>query len=136
VDGVEDFMAAIDEVPEGERPLLRRLTDWATGLERDGLVSLGTYHGTSGRLTLLPRLPSDNVGIVTIYNERRPNGVYLQFWRSVIERRAPGSLSRIQHLAAPAKVGQGTITREITDDLLQAVTDAYREAAKGYLSTN
>jgi hypothetical protein len=29
------------------------------------------------------------------------------------------------------QIGQGTTTREISDELLEALTDAYREAASG-----
>ncbi len=54
----------------------------------------------------------------------------LQFWRSVFERRAPESLSRVEEVAT-AQVGQGTITYEVGDGLLEALTDAYREAASG-----
>ena len=60
-------------------------------------------------------------------------GPYLQFWRSVIERRASSSLPRIEQLAAPAKVGQSTTTRTVSEDLLSALTAAYREAASGHV---
>jgi hypothetical protein len=133
VEGAGDFEATIDDAAEDQQALLRRLTEWAKELERERLVNLWTYHGISSMVTLLPRLQPENVGLVTIYNERRPNGAYLQFWRSVIIRRAPTSLPRIEHLAAPAKVGQGTTTRQISDDLLTALTEAYREAASGYV---
>lgn len=128
VTGADDFEEAIAGCPDDQQPLLRRLTDWAKGLEREGLVKLGTYHGTRGVLTLLPRLRADNAGMVTVWNDRGP---YLQFWRSVIERRAPSVLPRIEELAAPAKVGQGTTLRAPSDELLAALTDAYREAASG-----
>ncbi len=133
VHGADDFVAAIEEAPADQRPLLHRLTAWAKGLERDELATLSTYLGKGNIITLLPRLRADNVGLVTIYNRRSPNGTYLQFWRGVIERRAPASLARIEQCAAPAKVGQGNNTREISDDLLDALTTAYQEAATGQL---
>ena len=72
---------------------MQRLCNWAVALEKENLVKLSTFHGKAGNLTLLPRLRADNVGLVTIYNN---NGAgYLQFWRSVIERRAPRSLARV-----------------------------------------
>ena len=103
--------------------MLRRLSDWAISLEREGLVRLSTYHSTSGALTLLPRLPAEGVGLITIWNDK--NSAYLQFWRSVFERRAPKSLERVEQLV---KVGQGNTIRTASDELLQALTDAYREA--------
>jgi len=41
------------------------------------------------------------------------------------------SLSRLEQLAAPAKIGQGTTTRHISEELLSALHNAYREAASG-----
>ena len=125
VEGSEDFIASIETAPETSRLLLQRLSNWASALEQARLVRLGTYHGKRGILTLLPRLPIDNVGLVSIYNT---NGtVSLQFWRSVFERRAPKSLSLIEQSLMPIK--HGNKISEVSDDLLNALTVAYREAA-------
>jgi hypothetical protein len=51
--------SAIDEAPEGRRPLLRRLTYWAIQLEEEDLVQLRTGYGRSSRWTLLPRIPGE-----------------------------------------------------------------------------
>jgi hypothetical protein len=92
-------------------------------------VKLGTYHAKGGdMITLLPRLRADNAGLVTIYNNS--GTASLQFWRSVFERRAPENLPRVEQVA-PVRVGQGTVAYEISDELLQALTGAYREAASG-----
>ncbi len=125
VDGAEDFLATIEAVPEHQRPDLRRLYDWAVALERDGLVKLFTYHG-KGQWTLLPRLQPENVGLVTIWNS---DGAHLQLWRTVFDRRAPQSLSLVQQLIAPAKVGQGNFAPMLSDELLGTLTTAYRQAA-------
>jgi hypothetical protein len=55
-------------------------------------------------------------------------GANVTLWRGVFERRAPRSLAVVERLVEPAKVGQGTGVPEITDELLNALTDAYREA--------
>ena len=126
VEGAGDFIASINTAPEKSRPLLQRLSKWAIDLERERLVKLKTYHGKSGILTLLPRLVADDAGLVSIYNN---NGVaYLQFWRSVFERRAPRSLARVESIT-PVK--QGNSTREVSEELLDALTIAYKEAAGG-----
>jgi len=92
-------------------------------------VRLGTYHAKGGAITtLLPSLRADNAGLVTIYNDH--GTARLQFWRSVFERRAPENLPRVEQVA-PARVGQGNSTQELSDELLEALTDAYREAALG-----
>lgn len=125
VDNGEAFAATIDRAPAAEQPKLRRLYDWARSLEAEGLVRLGTYHGTANRTTLLPRLQPENVGLVTIYNDR---DAYLTLYRSVFERRAPQSLALVESLIAPDRVGKGTVTRKLTEEVLDALTAAYREA--------
>jgi hypothetical protein len=127
VEGSDDFAEAIEQSPQEHRPELQRLCEWAVSLEREGLVHLSTYHGVAHRWTLLPRLRTENAGLVTIWNE---GGAYLQFWRSVFERRAPETLPRIERIS-PLQIGQGNTTREVSDELLEALTGAYREAATG-----
>lgn len=131
VEGAEDFIAAIDSAKEEHRPLLQRLCKWAISLKQEGLVQLSTYIGKLKVMTLLPRLPTDNAGLVTIYNDH--GTAYLQFWRSVFARRASESLPRVEEIVYPTSVGQGTTTREVSDELLKALTEAYREAATGKL---
>jgi hypothetical protein len=129
VEGAEGFAAIIDSAKEEHRLMLRRLHEWAVSLDREGLVRLGTYHAKGGAITtLLPSLRADNAGLVTIYNDH--GTARLQFWRSVFERRAPENLPRVEQVA-PARVGQGNSTQELSDELLEALTDAYREAALG-----
>lgn len=129
VPGAEDFEAAIADNPPDQQPALRRLVGWARQLEAAGLARLSTRHG-KGRTLLLTHLPAEGVGLITIYNER---GASINFHRTVFERRAPLSLPTIEATVAPARVGQGTSTTEVTDDLLDALTAAYREAASGHL---
>jgi hypothetical protein len=74
-------------------------------------------------------LRTEKAGLVTIWNEGCASP---QFWRSVFERRAPESLPRVEEIA-PVRVGKGNSTREVSDELLEALTEAYREAASGKL---
>ena len=62
---------------------------------------------------------------MTIWND---GGASIQFWRSVFERKAPDSLERIGQLAN-TRVGQGNTIREVSDQLLEALTEAYKQAA-------
>jgi hypothetical protein len=129
VEGADDFADAIEQSPEEHRLGLRRLCEWAVSLEREGQVHLSTYHGVAHRWTLLPRLRTEKAGLVMIWNEGCASP---QFWRSVFERRAPESLPRVEEIA-PVRVGKGNSTREVSDELLEALTEAYREAASGKL---
>lgn len=125
VEGKDAFTATIENAPAAGQPLLRRLVEWASELETEGLVKLWTFHGKA-RSTLLPRLPVENVGLVTIWND---SGPALSFWRSVFERRAPQTLALMEQAPDMPKIGQGTNAATITDELLAHLTDAYREAA-------
>jgi hypothetical protein len=125
-EGVTDFAALVDAAPEEAQPQLRRMCQWVAALDAQNLVgNVWTYHGTT-YVTLLPRLPVDDAGLVTIYYS--DTGGSMTFWRSVFERRAPNSLPAVEAAAAPAKVGQGKVTYDVSDDLLDALTEAYREA--------
>ncbi len=132
VAGADDFLAVIAAAPADQQVFLRRLTDWAIGLGQRGLAQLGTYHGKAGITTLLPRL-SDGAGMVTIYKDTR--SAYLQFWRSVFERRAPQALAAVEEAVGEQGVRQGNVVREVSDQLLSALTIAYEEAATGQLTT-
>jgi hypothetical protein len=123
--GSAQFRATIPGTPAEQHDLLEHLADWADMLAADGLVKLYSYHGKNNMVTLLPRLASDNTGLVTIYNDRK--AAYLQFWRSVFERRAPLAIPAVE-AAAGIEVKQGNWTPNISDELLDAITRAYREA--------
>ncbi len=128
VSGVEDFSERIAEANPEAQDQLRKLYEWATALDSDGLVDLNTYHGKSGMMTVLPRVPAEGAGLVTIWYSVRGGSV--QFWRSVFERAAPGSIDRVEAAAHPTPVGQGTSTTRVSEELLDALTEAYREAAQ------
>jgi hypothetical protein len=124
--GSAEFRAVITDLPPAQRDVLIRLADWADTLEDAGLVKLATYRGKS-MTTLLPRLAADDGGLVSIYCDK--GSAYLQFFRSVFERRAPGALSAVE-AALGVEVRQGNTTREFSDALLNALTKAYQEAAR------
>jgi hypothetical protein len=125
--GSAEFRTVIANLPPAQRDPLVRLADWADTLDQEGLVKLATYHGKGGRMTtLLPRLAADDAGLVTIYCDN--GSAYLQFFRSVFERRAPRSIPAVE-AAMGAEVRQGNTARQIPDALLSALTDAYQEAA-------
>jgi hypothetical protein len=124
--GADDFLASIEVALESERPLLRKLAEWAIALEREGLARLWTTSGVTGRKVLKPCIPSEDVGLVTIWNE---NGqAAMSLWRTVFERCAPGAIARVEELTG-AELSAGRSAPEVTDDLLEALTGAYREAA-------
>jgi hypothetical protein len=123
--GSAEFRAAIVEAPATSRDLLARLADWADTLERDGLVKLESFRGKKGITTLLPRLASDGSGLVSIAADAK--SAYMQFWRSVFERRAPRSIAAVE-AALGTELKQGNSTHAVSQPLLNALSQAYEEA--------
>jgi hypothetical protein len=136
VPGGGAFRETIASVPDESQALLMRLYQWATVLEQEGLCRLSTYFGAGlaeGETSLLARIEPERAGLICIYNYRGntrnyPGNARIQFFRSVFERRAPNSISRVESLISPLQIRQGNWTGEIPDGLLDALTDAYREA--------
>jgi len=54
--------------------------------------------------------------------------VYLQLWRSMFEKYAPGTIEKVQAILGE-RIGQGTRYHDIPEELCGALADAYREAA-------
>jgi hypothetical protein len=128
VEGVAEFDASIAASRDDQRPALQRLRNWAVSLHDEGLVTLQTYHGkVQSRVSLLPRLPDEGVGLVTIYNNN--GNPSLQVFRKGLERRCPAALIELERIIDPEVVGQGTYILNIGDGVLAALTAAYREAS-------
>lgn len=130
--GSAEFRAVIAELPPARRDVLVRLADWADTLEQDSLVKLATYRGKSGITSLLPRLAADDAGLVSIYCDN--GSAYMQFWRSVFERRAPRSITAVE-AALGTELRQGNSTHQFAEPLLEALTQAYREAVSNQRAT-
>jgi hypothetical protein len=123
--GSEEFRTAAAAAPADQHDLLERLIGWAEQLASEGLVKLATFRGKNSITTLLPRLRGDDAGLVTVYQD--PRAAYVQFWPTVFDRRAPESRSLVEEqLGAPIRHGERV--QNVTDDLLRALTTAYREA--------
>ena len=127
VPGADEFEQSIAAAPREAQPELQRLLTWGRNLEGEGLVRLATFRsGVGNRWTLLPRLQPDNVGLVTLWNDRgRP---YVSLWRTVFERSAPDHIELVES-ATGVRLGQGNTVHKVSDEALAALTDAYRTAA-------
>ncbi len=125
-DGSQDFRSAIDQAPPEFRDDLFHLLDWAESLEAEGLARLATRSGSSGIISLKPLLRGDGVALVIIALDVKSS--YMQFFRSVFERRAPEAILAVE-AALGAKITQGNSTRAFSEELLAALTAAYRQAA-------
>lgn len=123
--GADVFAAAIEHSPAEHQEQPRRLVDRAMGLEADGLAVLRTPTG-QGRWSLKPHLPGQQRGLMTIWND---GGGHFSPFRTVFEKEAPSGLQRLDD-EWPGQVGQGNyIDRELLDEVLPVLRDAYEESA-------
>lgn len=123
--GFEVFEESVSHSQPEHQVLLKRMLEWAKRLDAMGVVKLSTYQ--RGRTTnLLPYLKDAGVGIVTVYNDA---SAYVTVYRRVLEKRAPQALARLEELI-PVPIKQGsTIPAPISEDILEALTEAYIEAS-------
>ena len=124
--GATAFLNAFDRVREDYKPMLTRLHQWAICLEQENLAVLETRQG-SARTTLRASLPTADVRLAIIHQQ----GVhaYLQLRDGEIRTRAPKANARIAQIAWPEDPeNYGGNYWEVSDGLLDALTDAYREA--------
>ena len=127
IPGAEAFLSVIEEVPEHDKPMLNRLYNWAISLEQEGLSILETRLGSHNK-SLRCRLPNIERSLAIIYRAGDKNRFDLV--RDRIYQRAPEADARIEDRLGPDEYSLGKIShvRELTDGLLEALTDAYREA--------
>ena len=124
-DGPDAFRASIEGTTGGNRTIFDELIAWAESLALLPNVRLFSF---SGKLyTLGPRIMPDNAGLVTIWNDNQQP--YIQVWRSVFKRLAPNSIESVEQVIAPIEIGNGNIVRNVTSQVLDALTAAYRETA-------
>jgi hypothetical protein len=131
VDGSDAFEQAVERAPESRQPALRRMLDWARTLEAQQLATLRTVFG-EGREILLVWVRGEKAGLVSVWND---NGAYLSLWRSVFVRLAWEHIERIEQLIGKP-LGQGNYVADPPDELLAALTDAYRAASRGQPTWN
>lgn len=131
VDGADAFEEAVGRAAETDRPELMRLLAWARQLEKERLATLRTVLGNE-RQVLTVWVPGEKAGLVSIWNE---GGAYLSLWRSVFVRLAWDHIAAIEAIAGEP-IGQGSTLRNPSDELLAALTVAYRDAAKGLPAWN
>lgn len=126
-DGPDAFRASVADTTGETRSQFDKLIAWAERLALLPNVRLFSFAGTE-RFTLLPKITPDNVGLVTIWNDNQQP--YISVFRSVFERLAPNSIESVELTIAPTKIGQGNTVRNITPEVLEALTAAYEETGR------
>jgi hypothetical protein len=128
VAGAEGFRTRVAAASGEQRATLDKLVALADRVAVLGSgVEVSTYYGKRAEVVLLPRLLPDRVGLASLYcyADGKPA---VQMWRSVFERKAPRSMGAVALAAGVAQIGQGAMAAAITDELMEALYGAYREA--------
>lgn len=127
-DGSAHFRGTITRAANAEQAaLLTKLADWGDTLATDGLCNLFSYEGAT-QTTLLPRLKSERRAGLCFAVHNRAGMVRLWLNDTVIRRHVSKMLPALQD-AAGREIGRSKGYCEPTPELLDALADAYREAA-------
>lgn len=124
-EGSQAFRDAIANTSGEDRKTFDKLIAWAEEVADLPGVRLGSTVGVT-RTTLWPILSTEG-GLVTISTYDNNQKPVIYGYRSVFERRAPNSLDDIERNFPDINIGAGTII-PISDEILDALTAAYREA--------
>ncbi|MFI6511613.1 hypothetical protein ACIBCT_28760 [Streptosporangium sp. NPDC050855] len=120
------FVRSVDSVDPAHREHLHLLCAWAQQLENEGLATLYTTVG-KGRWVLNLRLPNQNRGMVTIWNDR---GAFVCPQRSVMAAEAPLTLARLDE-RFPHEIRQNNyVTDPVNEEMLGLLKNAYAEASR------
>lgn len=128
-DGPDAFVESVADVTNGAREVCDQLIDWAKQLAELPKVRLYTDVSAQGIfVTMAPRIEPENAALALVRNASGDPLVLV--WRSAFERLAPNSIARVEQAISPIKLGQGTVVKDISQEALEAITAAYREAVE------
>ena len=126
--GKEVFEENIQNAREEFRGDLTRLYQWAVGLELAELASLKTWHGPT---TTMPVTVPGKSALVSIYNA--PDSARIHLLPGSFRNLAPESIPLMKELLGGADLADMSQAarrnlKDISDEFLAALTEAYREA--------
>lgn len=127
-DGSAHFRTTISRAADANQAArLEQLADWADALAADGLCNLYSFEGAT-QTTLLPRLKSERKAGLCFAVHTQSGKTRLWLTDTVIRRHVSKTLPALQE-AAGREIGRSRGYCEPTPELLDALADAYREAA-------
>lgn len=121
-----DFLAAIEDADLADRDFLRYTYSWSDALRNEGLVRLRPTLTPSTKGLKLCLLDEDRC-IAWFYV--RGNAA-LELFNNVLKRRAPHAFRLISEMGVMATDGTWTYIPRPSEELLEAIANAYREAAR------
>ena len=126
-DGPDAFVESVADVTGEAREVFDQLIHWVKQLAQLPKVHLYTDISAQGVfITMAPRIEPENVTLILVRNASREPLLLVR--RSAFERLAPNTLARVEQAIFPVKLGQGTVVKDISTEVMQAISAAYREA--------
>lgn len=126
--GAQLFESATEQAPPAHQPALREMADWARSLAAEGVVSLVSRQGAR-RTVLTVRVKNEDSGMASLWNDS--GQPYLWIHGTVLGRRAPLAGAKLQSLfGQEAGFRKAIKWADVTKELLEALRDGYREAAR------
>ena len=119
------FRDALKTVDSTQKEFAESLYQWALSLEKSGLATLTTNVGPTNTV-LHVRLFGRNRGLINIFRNKQ-GWCYGKFSGNAFRNLAPKTKERVEELRGEA-IGPHSTLWETPDGLLDALTDAYREA--------
>ena len=130
-DGSDVFVESVANVTGEAREVFDQLIGWAEQLAQLPKVHLYTEVSPQGNFVWLrPRIEPENAYLIAVRNASG-DPPQLLVVRSAFERLAPNSVPRVEQAISPVKLGKGTVVRDISEEVMAAITAAYREAVEG-----
>ena len=123
LDGADEFAKAVARLEGQHKQRAEEILAWARALEASDLAKLSSTVSSSF-VGLNVRIPGDTA-IATAWIDK---DVYLQLWRTVLDRRAPDAIEAIER-SMGVSITQGRSVKQFSADFFESLTAAYRRAA-------
>jgi hypothetical protein len=122
IEGVGAFEQALELAHYGNRPQLDRLMKWALEVNEQGLLGgLWSRGGTKPALSMVPK--TSDRAMVRVNDDGS-----LAIYRSVVEDCAPNHIERLEELLRPVPLGKGRAVKRPSQELLDGLVQAFRDA--------
>lgn len=128
-DGPDTFEESVADLTGEARETFDQLIRWVKQLAQLPRVRLYTDVSAQGVFTTMaPRIEPENATLILV---RNASGVPLILVRrSAFERLAPTTMTRVEQAISPVILGHGTVVKDISEEVIAAITAAYREAVE------
>ena len=131
IPGPDAFLNAIKDVDHVEAERLEKIAEWAIDLESKGLCTLCSKKQKNPSIHVRTRHQGENLAIGFAWKRKPhlPRKVHITLWRPAFTDLAHDTLPRVEKLTGWERTKRHKDVKDISDDLLRLLTEAYEEAA-------